>query len=492
MQDGPMVGPHFSIKGSHRITPSDPIVVGRERQLLMDDFVVDDWWDCRRTVHQPEKHPANPLIEPEKSWEGSGPGNGTVLFDESSQRFRLWGGVWDPQMSNPDGSKAPWSLRGIYYESADGIHWERPELGLLEWEGSKANNLILGGDLLYAALSVMELPPRLSSRGRYVMLQGVVRPGRQALADHTMDQVIAYSDDGVRWMDQPENPVFHARSDTYNNLVYNPERDVFMMYRRASVNANEIRRIAYSESQDLVTWTQPTVVIAPDDLDPPMLYGMAVSRYQGVYLGTLQMFYFDVHRRHPKTHQLDAQLAWSRDGVHWDRHPARPLFIENGPLPGYDWGMLYAWNEIIERPEGIFIYYQGADTLHHRSVQGSGVRHLCLATLRRDGFVSVDALEGRDGYLLTRPIECPSGKLHINARTGPDGYVKVAVRSGDGELDGDWLAECGFDANTPFSGDSIEHVVSWEGRDSLGAIGDRPVRLHFWLRDAELYSFWFE
>ena len=23
---------------------------------------MEDWWSCRRTVHQPVKHPANPLI----------------------------------------------------------------------------------------------------------------------------------------------------------------------------------------------------------------------------------------------------------------------------------------------------------------------------------------------------------------------------------------------------------------------------------------------
>ena len=82
-----------------------------------------------------------------------------------------------------------------------------------------------------------------------------------------------------------------GRSDTPNNIVYNPERDVFMMYRRATVNAHEIRRIAYSESKDLVTWTQPQVIVDPDELDAPMLYGMTVTRYQGVYLGFLQMFY---------------------------------------------------------------------------------------------------------------------------------------------------------------------------------------------------------
>lgn len=490
---GPNIGTgQFSIKGSHSIVPSPPVKVGSQRQLLMDDHVVDDWWECRRTVHQPTKHPDNPLIRPTEPWEGTGPGNGTVLYDEQAGRFRLWGGVWDDKMRNPDGSKAARSLRGIYYESEDGVHWEAPELGILEWDGSTANNLILGGDRLHAAMSVFELPSRLSDRGRFGMLQGVAKPGRSMGHDHSMDQIVAYSDDGVRWTYQTENPVFHARSDTYNNIVYNRDRDVFMQYRRASVNANEIRRIAYSESEDLVSWTQPTVVVKPDELDPPMLYGMAVCRYQGVYLGTLQMLYFDAEARHPKSHQMDAELAWSRDGVEWSRHPERPIFLEGGLIGDYDWGMVYAWNDIIERPDGIYIYYDGHDALHTSAVPGSGVRSFSLATLRKDGFVSIDSVSGRVGYMLTRPLECSGGGLHINAKTGTGGYVKVAVRQGDGEMDGEWLPDWSFETNAVFTGDATDHVVGWTEGDSLDSLGGQSVRLHFWLHDAELYSFWFE
>lgn len=108
-----------------------------------------------------------------------------------------------------------------------------------------------------------------------------------------------------------------------------------MQYRRASVNAHEIRRIAYTETRDLISWTQPVVVVSPDELDPPMLYGMTVKRYQGVYLGFVEMFYgasaSDRLYRDgnvEKWAQTDSQLAWSRDGVRWQRHPQRPIFLQ--------------------------------------------------------------------------------------------------------------------------------------------------------------------
>ena len=492
MPQPPKVGRgQFSIKGSYSIIPSDPVKVRNERQLLMDDYVVDDWWDCRRTVHQPEKHLENPLIVPRKPWEGPGPGNGTVLYDREIGRFRLWGDVWDRERELKGD---PLSYRGIYYESEDGVHWEAPELGLIEFEGSKANNLILGGEWQYSSLSVFALPPRLSSRGRFAMLYGRSKPGLwwEQGVEHTMEQRIALSDDGIRWKDQTENPAFRGRSDTYNNVVYNPERDVFMQYRRPSVNGHEIRRVSYSESKDLISWTQPLVIIKPDELDPPMLYGMSVCRYQGIYLGLLQMFYFDAQVRLPKSHQIDVELSWSRDGIRWERHPQRPVFLECGLIPSYDWGMIVAWNDIVECDDRLYIYYTGDPWLHDTRVGWPMPTHLCLATLPKDRFVSVDPLPGRDGYMLTKPLECPGGRLHLNARAGADGFVRVAVRRGDGEADGEWLPEWNYDKNVSVSGDSLDQVVNWEGQHNLDSLKGKSVRLHFWLNNAELYSFWFE
>eukprot|EP00756_Hemistasia_phaeocysticola_P054359 Hpha_TRINITY_DN30288_c0_g1::TRINITY_DN30288_c0_g1_i1::g.27025::m.27025 len=43
-------------------------------------------------------------------------------------------------------SKAGRGEAFLYAESDDGIHWTKPNLGMTEWKGSKANNLIeLGG-----------------------------------------------------------------------------------------------------------------------------------------------------------------------------------------------------------------------------------------------------------------------------------------------------------------------------------------------------------
>ena len=487
---------HFLIEGAYQIIPTKPIEVGHTRQLLMDNHVVDSTWNCFRKVHQPDKYADNPVIEPTDALRTSA--EGSVLYDDEQHRFRLWG------FSNHR-TRAKFDMNAVHvtYESEDGIDWTAPELGIVEDEGSTANNIFQGGKgLIFASVSVVEVPQRLRSRGRYAMLYGF---GREQLAPgelHAHEQRIAWSDDGLHWRDQPENPVFRGRSDTDNNMEYNPQRNVFMMYRRATVNAHEIRRIAYSESKDLIAWTQPQVILDADSLDAPMLYGMTVTRYQGVYLGFLQMFYganagyrtgsrLWRDGRVEKSQQVDIQLAWSRDGVHWERHPQRPIFLPTG-VHGVDmdWGLVYMDQGIVEHGDRLHLYYRGGNRLHN---QPSAKMTTHLATLRRDGFVSLGTPEvgPGPGYMLTRPLACPGGKLHINARTEAGGLVRVAVRSGDGAADGDWLDGWNFEDGAPFTGDAIDATVGWTGHENFDRLEGRSIRLHFWLQKADLYSFWF-
>ena len=52
----------WTIQGSYGIVPTRTVKVGNQRQLLMDRFIVEDWCECRRVVHQPVRHLENPLI----------------------------------------------------------------------------------------------------------------------------------------------------------------------------------------------------------------------------------------------------------------------------------------------------------------------------------------------------------------------------------------------------------------------------------------------
>ena len=490
--------------GSHDIIPGQPVEVGHERQLLMDWHIVDDINGVYRTVHQPHKHPDNPVLRPEYPYEGSDFYSfGTVIREPDTGLFRMWTNSIDvPQIKRQGRTRA--GMRGHYFESDDGLQWRRPEVGLIEHNGSKANNIVVQS--WTDSMWVLPLPERMHDRGRYAMLYcdipNIAPEGKTPEQDQGMTLRIAFSDDGIRFTDAPENPIWAGQSDTGNNIVYNPERDVFMIYRRPTVNAGQIRRIAYAESRDLIRWTQPITVIHREETDPLFLYSMHVTLYHGVYLGQLLRLHMHPHFGRQKLgngrdFQMDTELAWSRDGMEWGRHPNRPDFIPTSPncVDAYDWGMAMGMGNIIEMDDHVRIYYGGWPALHppgsNPADEEAYSAGICLSTLRRDGFVSIDA--GADGgYMLTRPLAYPGGKLHINAKTGADGFIKAAVREGDGVRDGEWPKGYRFEDSVSFSGDSLDHELTWGGADTLDSFPSKTLRLHFWMEYAELYSFWFE
>ena len=489
----------WTIKGSYAITPTPPLEIGNQRQLLMDNYVVEDLRACRRKVHQPTKHPRNPLFS--TGGDGLNPDVTapyiSVVRDEDTGLYRLWAGS-NVLVEQPEPPGFYWLSRGRYFESSDGLRWLAPELGRVESEGSKRNSIFLGSpDLSYDSVGVSESPQKWRRRGRYLMIYNRTPSGRgphPGLIAGGQELRLAFSDDGVEWIDQKENPIFVGQSDTANNLTYNPDRGVMMFYRRPPINAGEIRRIAYSESADLIHWSQPEQVLVPDELDPYSFYCMPVVRYQGIYLGFLHMFYhgppLDPKGARDKYMMIDIQLAWSRDGKRWERHPERPIFLETGAEGSYDQNRVYVGKGLIEDGDRVEIYYTGHESRHiSREVQ-PGDNHVCQASLRRDGFVSVEA--PHEGHLLTKPIIYPGGSLHINGKVKPGGSIQVSIRRGDGEFDGLALPQWSYDQCAAFSGDSVDHTVLWEEGADLGELRDKVIRLEFSLKQAELFSFWFE
>ena len=497
---------HQLLRHSREIIATDPVQVGCERQLLMDRHVVDWLVGCYRTVHKPHKHEDNPIISAECPWEGSGvlASNGVVLRDPQTNRLRLYGPCHDLAMRKEVG-KTNETIRVLMYESDDGVQWDRPQLNLYEHEGSKANNIVLDPQEGFQnTVFVLPLPARMHDRGQYAMWYHHGIP-EEKLADpqrmHRMSHHVAFSDDGIHWTDAAENPILRGRADAQNCIVYNAERDVFMMYRRATPNAGEIRRIAYLESYDLLSWTQPRCAIDHDELDSTYHYAMPVTRYHGVYLGFLWCLHQAVHPDRDvlgdgKDFITDTQLAWSRDGITWHRHPKRPTFLEASPpfKDACDWAGAAAAANVIEWDDQVSVYYTGSAQLHRPGIQqpdNKGSHHVCLGSLRKDGFVSIDANED-GGFMLTKPMTYPGGQLHINAKTNGNGFIRVAVREAQSERDGEWPAGWHFDDSNPFSGDSLDHVMTWKGTESFENVPSKIVRLHFWMEDAQLFSFWFD
>ena len=247
-------------------------------------------------------------------------------------------------------------------------------------------------------------------------------------------------------------------------------------------NSVTFRVIGRSVSDDFISWTQPETVMEADEHDPPGMefYGMPVFRYEGHYLGLLYAY----HARPEEPRQrnygtIDVQLASSRNGLDWERAGDRRTFLPNGPPGSIDAGEIYMALGPVLMDDELWFYYSPG-TMEHGVTGRSGP--ICLAKLRVDGFVSVDA-DAETGALITKPFTCWGDSLHINA-AAKGGLVAVAVLDEEGvQCEGFGRMDCAL-----FDGDSVDQQVTWR-RSAYGDLKGRVIRLKFYLRDAHLYGF---
>jgi hypothetical protein len=113
--------------------------------------------------------------------------------------------------------------------------------------------------------------------------------------------------------------------------------------------------------------------------------------------------------------------------------------------------------------------------------------HLYRYALRIDGFTSVNA-SYHGGEMITKPIRFTGNKLIINFSTSAAGAIKVEFL----DLDGNKIEGFELENSTEIIGNEIEKVVTWNGNPDLKKINNKPVRLRFVMKDADLYSIRFK
>ena len=469
----------------------EPLEIGTRKQLFIDDYMVDESRGVSRRLNQPAKYAGNPVMIPLYPWEGSIALYGTVWHHPEQGRFQMWyqgfGGMGVPRMG-ADMSGSRWKnfdpanlLYTIgYATSNDGIFWERPNLGLVEYDGTRDNNLVLV-DAAFANVIMDDRDPDPDRLYKSLFFKARDTRGTANIGDGVS---VAFSPDGLRWTKYDGNPVITRSSDSHALLGWDELHGKYVSYCRPSVHeGNMTRRIGRSVSDDFVNWTDPEDVLVPDEHDPLGLefYGMPVFKYQDLYIGQLLAYHAPPEEPQIRSSgPIDVQLAISRDGVTWDRVGARRPFIPNGPPGSIDAGEVYTARAPVAVGDELWFYYS-AGAIEHGVTGRSGP--ICLAKLRLDGFVSIDAGDAV-GTLVTKPLRLDGGRLRINA-SARGGSVAVAVLDEHGiQHEGFGRIDCAL-----FDGDAVGHNVTWRGKSSLDELRGRDIRLKFYLRDARLYSF---
>ena len=161
--------------------------------------------------------------------------------------------------------------------------------------------------------------------------------------------------------------------------------------------------------------------------------------------------------------------------------------IPNGKRGTWDGGCIFTASQPLQvKDDTIYIYYSGL-SLDHEQPRPSrrdrpeyGESSIGVATLRRDGFVSMRAGE-KPATLVTGLFGWPAGRrLHLNVDAS-EGEVRVGV------LDQNGRPLRGFARSKVISGDRTDVVVEWTGSGEPKA---KSVQLKFEMTNADLYSYW--
>ena len=463
----------------------------REAQLFIDDYVIESYVRVHRTIHQPQKF--GPVMLADRPWEGNIIGSATVLRNPETGLYQMW--YYAINNFFVPGSSA--EANNCYAVSQDGVHWDKPVVGDVEFRGSKENNIVVGrGSLLFAGITGVVFDPEDPNKEqRYKMLIYGATP-----YPHDSGYLAAFSPDGVHWK-VTEDWVDHREGDaTY--LMHDPAKKKYVNYTRCREMADHRRRVVYrSESSDFMHWTYPELALVPDlaDSHDIQFYSMSAFRYESLYIGFLQCM-------HTKEDRLDIQLVTSRDNRVWRRTEPRQVFLPNGPEGSWDGGVIgVASNPPIIDPSNqrLWIYYTGSSRGHMQRWPFNRTS-VGLATLRRDGFASIDA-GPTEGILTTKPFVWPGGKLLVNVNAGvaagirewkqEAGYTRLEILDEDGKvIPGFSRDECkpwgsmGVHDSLAHFG-SLGHEFQWtSGKDLNSLIGEK-IKLRFYVVNAELYSF---
>ena len=466
----------------------------RDRYLVLDSRIIEHTTNAILTVGTVKKDKRNPLFEEDKPWEPRYDNvYCNVIYDQQDKLYKCWYSpfiVDERTTSTPSEKRNPESQdymsatpnereMGVCYAfSRDGIHWEKPELGLIEFNGNKKNNIVMRG---YHVDGVFIDP---HGAGVFKDLHESDLAKRYKMFLKADKMAVAFSPDGVHWNLPIECPKIEAHGDTHNNAFWAPDLGKYIGITRLKYARPSIRQVARTESLDFNNWTKSEVVL--EGVKPRLqTHDMVVFPSGGVYIGLLGMMEFPNAKSGARTKQ-HVELAWSPDSKQWHRiQPGTPL-IENSPAKAevygkmpYDWGSIFASAPIFREDE-IQIYYGACDWYFFDWRKG----YLALATLRPDGWAGYEQIAGDNPAIITTtPVVCQGNELQLCADVQSSGSVKVMLVDKDNQE----LAE-----SKPIKQTVTDAVVKWQEGFSIKDVKGKDVRLKFELNSAKLYSFGFE
>jgi hypothetical protein len=458
--------------------------LGGRLEVLWDMERIERLDNVRLTLHPPKLREV--ALVHDKPWEGNVCCYHTVFKDGGLYRMYYRGAQWGGPAAHPEVT--------CYAESDDGIVWRKPELGLIAFKGSSANNIVWDKLGSHNFAPFLDSNPACPPDQRYKALgnDGTAKAGLIAFV----------SADAVRWrVLRPEPVITKGAFDSQNVAFWDTTKKTYVAYFRDFQKGNAgsgVRAIKICASADFVAWTEPEWLTYAEGTKEEELYTNALLPYPRaprIYVGFPKRFVanrttpWDSSKGGGIPGLSDGVFMSSRDGRRfnrWERAFLRPglqreRWVNRNNMTA--WGLVETAPEFPGAPSEFSLY----STENYYSQTPARLRRM---TVRQDGFVSVQADE-KGGTVTTKPLtfSAQKGTVHllVNLSTSVPGQLRCEIRGQEGRpLPGFALADC-----VPLYGDGIELPVAWKNGADVAALAGQAVALHFELKDADLFAYRF-
>jgi len=496
--------------------------IGLQKQLFLDNYILDELIDAERTVPPPQKAEP-PLIEFENlPWERyhftSVPA--AALYDPDDRLFKMW---YKTLVSGNTNSAQGTEVVLCYAESDDALYWRKPlREDCQPFEDSEKTNIVVRD---FDNGAIVLNPDRSDPERKFL---AVYNPSMEAArrGQRVMSRVAA-SPAGNNWQVISDDSPF--RHHHQMRVIWDDAYNKWVGYSQASpafASHLHVRTIGRQESADFINWSPKEVALSADwdaNLPPDLeMHDMSARKVGGLYIGITSEFMAEPFWQERDGHNWRDQafsrlgLYTSRDGKRWQRVGGPGPWVDTGSPGDQDYGFacFTPAGELVHNGKLVIPYSanpqkqswldRGSPTPSYppeeferrrqawharQALQGDPETKRAVGglVLREDGWARLMP-EYETGKAYTKQFVFEGDALRVNADCSY-GYVQVEL------LDPTFTPYEGFSAELcdPVIGapDQIWHTVSWQGSSDLRALWNRPVRIRFTLREASIYAFQF-
>jgi hypothetical protein len=438
--------------------------------LLSDDFVRRGQGIRRYLVH-PRKLP-EPIILPDENCIHNPYVFGTLIYDATACRFRLWYQTYNR-------GRTP-QTAVLHADSADGLKW-RKTAGPVRCPSSGMPAYLLVPDSLgdIYSPSVIHDPQSADKSRRYKMVYTDYIGGRDPYTHGGV--FVAFSEEGLNWKPYWDNPVmrFERAQNAVSDVVdvfYDAHKGEYELFAKgwrwepdkAGRLQPKYRNIVKSTSTDFIKWTRPGLVVDHKfDAEDPQSYGMPVFRAGNMKIGLLRSY------KRPGNNTLDIRLLASADGSNWFYPVGMQTYMPNGEAGSFDSGMITTAPPVTVGDRH-YIAYGGWDG-HHESRARRAAIGMAIADKHRFA-----ALTG--GRFDTRPVAAGTKRIEINVEAAEDRPLTYELVNEEGQT----LPGFAEDDCIPIRENAFARELRFKGQAFLPKYAF-SVRFH--VRDAAIFAY---